>query len=101
MQNFQNGQIGQVRDQITSTKSQDVKKVVLEGIQGDPIGNTGCSKKMQNFQNGQIGQVRGQIICKLSKDLKKQFLGGCRVFQLKIQGVPKNKILVKIAKLGK
>jgi hypothetical protein len=37
-------QIGLVKGQITSTKCQDVKKVVLEGIQGDPIGNTGCSK---------------------------------------------------------
>ena len=55
------GQIGQVKGQIISKLSQDVKKTLLGGIQGVPIGNTGCPKKMQNFQNGQIGQVRYQI----------------------------------------
>jgi hypothetical protein len=43
MKKFQIGQIGQVRYQITSTKSQDVKKIVLAGIQGVPIEIQGVS----------------------------------------------------------
>ena len=51
MQNFQNGQIGQVRYQITSILSQGVKKIILDQIQGVPTKIQGVPKKNENFSN--------------------------------------------------